>query len=146
MPLPIPYSPLSQNILEHAEAIAVARGEERITPADLLVALSSTRSGAVYRTLDAFGLAPAAAEAWLETAVGPLSIPSTFDEANPCSQRMVAILAMAQAEASEAESPEVRPQDLLLGIVREPFAANGAAGAALLARGATYHALRASLT
>jgi len=133
------------DVLRVARQIAEGRGEARVSSHVLLVALTQAAEPPVRRALAGFGLGLTEAQAWLDTTIGPVPSPAPFDEVSPYAGRTAAILRMANAEALEAGSPVVRSRDILFGILREAHAATGIVGAALLACGATYGALRAAL-
>jgi len=133
--------PVAEGVLRTARAIAKARGEPRIAPPVLLVALTQAAEPPVRDALAQFGLGPGEASSWLEEAVEPISAPTSFDEATPFAERTAAILTMAGAEASDAGAEAIRSRDLLFGILRERHAPTGIAVAALLAHGATHDAL-----
>jgi ATP-dependent Clp protease ATP-binding subunit ClpA len=145
MPVATTLDHSAADVLRVARQIAQGRGERRVSSHVLLVALSQAAEPPVRQALAGFGMGPTDAQAWLDTAIGPVPSPAPFDEASPYAGRTAAILEMASVEALEAGSPVVRSRDILFGILREAHAATGIVGAVLLACGATHSALRASL-
>lgn len=135
----------SLGVLDAARAMAVERGEPRIAPHLLLVALSEAGTAPVRQALARAGLGPDGARTWLEADIGRPRIRIPFDSQEPYSERFGAVLEMAKVEAGEHGSDEIRPQDLLLAVLREPYAARGVAGATLLARDMTYRAVQSAL-
>lgn len=133
------------DVLRAAREIAEARGEPRIASHALLVALTEAAPPPVRSALARFGLGPAEARTWLDSAITAVPTPFPFDAASPYAERTAAILEMAGAEAQEAGATEIRSRDLLFGILREKSAVRGVTSVALLARGATYDALHAAL-
>jgi ATP-dependent Clp protease ATP-binding subunit ClpA len=122
---PPQLSTLTASLLERAEAEARARDDNHVGTEHLVLGLYALGETTARRALESLGISRQVFTDQLECEEGP-----SPSGAIPLTPRARMILGLAGVEATSAASGEVRPEHLLLGVIRESekWQATGKAG------------------
>jgi ATP-dependent Clp protease ATP-binding subunit ClpC len=113
-----PLAERSQRVLGLARDEASRLNHEYVGTEHILLGIASESAGVAFEALSSFGVTLDRVRSGVETIIG-LGPPSASPDDRGVTPRATRVIDIAQEEATQRGSPQVEPEDLLLGVTRE---------------------------